>query len=71
MLRHSVRQFPNSRGIVLYGGTQRRAVPRHQSEEMKILNILSPRVGIEPFTWRVYSHALVPERYVWRRLKFY
>ena len=37
------------------GGTQRRAYPRHQSEEMEILilvNISAPRVGIEPTTSR-------------------
>ena len=28
-------------------GTQRRALPRHQSEEMKILNISFPKVVIE------------------------
>ena len=34
--------------------------PRHRSEEMKILNISCPRVGIEPTTCRVYSDTLVP-----------
>ena len=33
---------------MLSGGTQRRALPRKQGEEMKLLNILFPRVGIEP-----------------------
>ena len=31
-------------------GTQRRALPRHQCEEMKILNISFLRVRIEPTT---------------------
>ena len=35
---------------VLSGGTQRCAVPRYQSEEMKMLHILLPQVGIEPTT---------------------
>ena len=46
------------RHCVLSGGTQRRALPRHQSEEMKIkmqVNILSPRVGIKPTNSRFYS----------------
>ena len=44
---------------------QRRALPRYRSEEMKILNITFPRVGIEPTTSRVYSHTLVPLRHDW------
>ena len=35
---------------VFSGGTQRLAWRRHQSEEIKILNISFPQVGIEPTT---------------------
>ena len=45
------------RHCVLNGGTQRRALARQQSEEMKILNILFIRVGIESTTRHVYSHV--------------
>ena len=38
---------------MLSGGTQRRALPRQQSE-MKILNFSFPRVAIEPTTRRAY-----------------
>ena len=31
--------------------TQHRALPRHLSEEIKILNILFPRVGMEATMW--------------------
>ena len=47
------------RHCLLSGRTQRRALPRHQSEEMEIqtkVNTSSPRVGIEPTT----SHTLCP-----------
>lgn len=37
-----------------------------QSEEMKLLNISFPRVGIESTTRRVYSHTVVPLRHDWR-----
>ena len=37
--------------------TQRRAL--QQSEEIKILNISFPRVGIEPIACRVCNHMLV------------
>ena len=50
------------RHCVFRGGTYRRALRRHQSEEIKISNIKCPRVGIEPTTCRVYSHTLVPLR---------
>ena len=53
VLRHSrshldtsVLYFPPNSGGVSSGGTQRCALPRYQSEEMKILNI-SFREGIE------------------------
>ena len=42
---------------MLSGGTERRALPRHQSEEVKILNISVPRVGTEPATNTLQSHA--------------
>ena len=35
------------RHCVLGRGAQRRALPRDQSEELKILNILFPQVGIK------------------------
>ena len=38
---------------VLSGGTQRCALPRHQSEKVKILNITFPRVEIEITTCRL------------------
>ena len=34
-------------------------LPRHQSEEMEILNILFSRVKIAPTTRYVYGHTLV------------
>lgn len=40
---------------VLSACTQRRVLPWHQREEIKISNILLPRDGIEPTTCRVYS----------------
>ena len=40
------------------GGTQRRALPRHQSEKMKIYNISLNEN--EPPTCHVYSHTPVP-----------
>ena len=33
---------------------------RHQTEEMKMLNISFCRLEIEPTTCRVYNHTLVP-----------
>ena len=50
---------------MLSDGTQRRAMPQHHSEEIKLFNVLFPRVGIEPATSRVYSHILVPLRHDW------
>ena len=49
---------------MLSGGTQRHALPRHQSEEMKIymyINFSFPRVGIKPVD---FSH-FVPLRHDW------
>ena len=45
---------------MLSGRTQRRALPRHQSEEMKInlVNISSPRMANEHTTSRFHSHTL-------------
>ena len=40
--------------------THLRALSHHQSEEMNILNISFPKVGIEPTICRVYSRTLVP-----------
>ena len=57
MLRHFVPHFlPKSGHCVLSCGTQRRALSRHQSNEMKILNILFPLMVIEPTT--VYNNTL-------------
>ena len=62
----TLRFSPSSgRHCVLSGGTRRRALPRHQSEEMKMLNISFLPVGIEPTTSRVYSHTLVLLRHDW------
>ena len=56
-LRH-IHSVPSS-------GTQRRALRRYQTEEMKIFNISIPRVGIELTTCRVYSRTLLPLRHNW------
>ena len=40
--------------------TQPRPLPRYQNEEIKILNILFPRVGMKSTTFRVYSRTRVP-----------
>ena len=50
---------------MLNGGTQRPVLARFQSEEMKLLNILFPRVGIEPTTRYTYSHTLVQLCHDW------
>ena len=42
---------------MLTSGTQCRTLPRYQSEEMKIFNILSFRVGIKPTTRPVYNRT--------------
>ena len=44
---------------MLSGGTQRRVLPRCQSEEMKIY-VSFPRVGSKPTTSRFYRHTLYP-----------
>ena len=44
--------------IKQYGGTKHRALPRHQSKEIKILNISFRRMAIEPIPCRVYSLSL-------------
>ena len=50
---------------MLSGGTQRRALPRHQNADMKFLNISFLQVGIEPTSSRVYSDTFVPLRHDW------
>ena len=35
------------------------------AQEMKILNVPFPQMGLEPTTFRVYSHTLVPIRHHW------
>ena len=45
---------------MLSDGTQRHAY--YQSDEVEILNILFPRVGIEPTTCDAHSQTLVPLR---------
>ena len=55
MTLHSVPHFPPISGSVLSDGIQRCALHSYQSEEMKILNISIPRMGIEPITCGVYS----------------
>ena len=61
-VKYSVIHFPPKllealHSSFLSGGTQRRS--KNKSEEMKILNISSPRVGIEPTICRVYSHTVL------------
>ena len=58
MLRRSVPHLRQILEILRVDGTQRHAMPRHQSEEIKILNILFPQVVIEATTCRVYSCTL-------------
>ena len=48
---------------MLSGVSQRRALPRYQSRNMKILNISGPQMRIEHTTSRVYNRTLVPRRY--------
>ena len=61
VIKHTVSHFqPNPGGIAFMSGrTQRGALIRHQSEKIKILNILFLRVEIESTTCCVYSHTLV------------
>ena len=54
-------------------GNQRRALSRHQSEEIRVYvetNILFPLVGMEPTTSRVHTHTLVPLRHHWARITY-
>ena len=53
---------------MLSGGTQRRALPRYQSQEMTILYKSFPRVEIESIAFRVYSRILVPLCYDWHQV---
>ena len=57
VLIHCVLHFPpNSESIGVFSSeTQRRQFPRHRSE-IKIVNILISRVGIEATSCFVYSH---------------
>ena len=55
---------------MLIGGAQHRALPRYQSEEMKLLNISFPQMGIKIKTSpqsHVYSRTLESLRYDWPR----
>ena len=55
---------------MLSGETQRRALPRYQSEEMKLLIYISfPRMGIESTTFHVYSRTPEPLRHDWPQLR--
>ena len=45
---------------MLIGGIQRCTSPRYQREEMKILNILFPQVGMEPTACRIYRRTYMP-----------
>ena len=45
---------------MLSGGAQHRALPRHQIEEIKILNMLFLRLEIELTICHVSSHTLCP-----------
>ena len=42
---------------MLNDGTQRHTLTRHQNEEMKVLNISFPRVGMEPVAFSVTLYA--------------
>ena len=73
VLRHSATHFSSKYLQVLrveWRWTQRRALPPHQSEEMKILNISLPWVGIDPTTYGIYSHTLRPLRHDWPQSPF-
>ena len=59
VLRHSFLHIPlNFGGIACWVATFSRALPSNHSE--KKLNILFPRVAIEPSTCHVYSYTLCP-----------
>ena len=58
VLRNSVPHFPPNSECMFSDGTLCRALPRHQSQEMIILNISFSRLGIESTICCVYSHAL-------------
>ena len=53
MLRYSVPHFLLNSGRVLNGGTQRRVLPPHHAEHMKVLDISFTRVAIEPVVFAV------------------
>ena len=49
---------------MLNGGTERHAFPCYQSEEMKIINVSCPRMGIEPTSCHFRSYACPLHDYV-------
>ena len=52
VLRHSVHHFPPNSGFTTFYVTElKNALPRLQSEEIIMLNILFPRIGIELTTY--------------------
>ena len=57
-----------SRLCVLSAEIHHRGLPRYLSEEVKIINISLPPVGIELTTCRFYSHKLVALRHDWPQL---
>ena len=67
MLRYSISRYPEFRRYcVISGGTQRRALPRHQSEKNYILNkyfIFSS--GDRTYNQTALTVSLVPLRYDW------
>ena len=62
VLTHSAPHFqPNSEGRSLPPGRRNdNAALCHQGDEIEILNISFPWMGIEPTTCRIYSHTLGP-----------
>ena len=61
VLRHSAPHVPlNFRGIMCWVTNSRHAFPRHQSKEIKILNISFPWTGIESTTCRVTVSHFTP-----------
>ena len=66
--RHSILRFSlefERIDCVLSDGTQRRALPQQQSDEIKIFNISFPWVGIEATICRAYCHTLTPLSHNW------
>ena len=72
MLRHSVPHLSlNSEALRVEWRTQRRALPLQQMEEMKILNISFPRVGIEPKTMNNIILLIELILYIYLALTYY